>query len=144
MVIRAVDAYGAPGDDNGVEVEFGGLNEMHPWDVKGPKKSPDGVVYHCAFDTDRMKGDALGRGIAFTGAQVADLRDSSTWDESPMQMEYKAWQTAALNAIAMRRKILVAPGGYVVWDATWPAAEQTSRMDSGIRAYLTQWSVYGK
>jgi hypothetical protein len=144
VVMRAVDAYGAEGDDNGVDIGFAGLAEVDPRDGRATIKSPDGVVYHTGFDMDRLTGHAMAKGIAFTGAQIADMRDSSTWDESSMKMEYKAWQTVVFNAMAAHQKLLVAPGGYVVWDAAWPAAEQNSKMDAGIRRYLTEWSVYGK
>jgi hypothetical protein len=62
-VERAAAAFGKEGEDNGVEVGFGNPNELPKNDgLKGDKDSPDGVLFNCTFDMDRLKGDALATG----------------------------------------------------------------------------------
>jgi len=140
---RAAAAFGKEGEDNGVEVGFGTPNEVPKNDgSKGDKDSPDGVLFNCSFDMDRLKGDALARAIAHVGTHIADLRDSQP---SPVyDLEYRAWQTTVLGAVAFQQKTLTAPGGYLLWNSGWTAAERNKLMDEGITTFLTDWNVLKK
>jgi len=136
MVERAAAAYGAQGDDNGVEVGFGVSNEVPKGDgSKSDKDSPDGLLFNCTFDMDRLKGDALARALANIGTHIADLRDK-TLSLSPYDLEYRAWQTAVLGAIANQQKTLTAPGGYLLWNSAWPAPDRNKMFDDAIKSFL--------
>jgi hypothetical protein len=118
QVRRAADAFGKPGEDNGVAVGFGGLNEADPnVERKSEHDSPDGVLWNCAFDSTRVKGDAMSLAIAHMGEHIADLRNPQPGTESPSlyALEYRAWTTTALSAVANRQKNLMVPGGYTLW-----------------------------
>lgn len=146
-VERAAAAYGKPGEDNGVEVGFGVSNEVPKGDgAKGDKNSPDGLLFNCVFDTDRLKGDQLARAIAHVGTHIADIRDpqSTASEANAYDLESRAWQTTVLNAIAFQQKTLTLPGGYLVWNSAWPAAERSKRVDDGIESFLKDWAALRK
>ena len=142
-VERAAAAFGKEGEDNGVEVGFGNPNELPKNDgLKGNKDSPDGVLFNCTFDMDRLKGDALARAIAHVGTHIADLRDPQP--SLAYDLEYRAWQTTVLGAVAFQQKTLTAPGGYLLWNSGWSASQRNKLMDDGITSFLTDWAALKK
>lgn len=144
---RAAAAYGKEGDDNGVEVGFGTPNEVPKNDGrKGDKDSPDGLLFNCTFDADRLKGDALARAIAHIGTHIADLRDSgpTAVQMSAYNLEYRAWQTTVLGAVAFQQKTLTAPGGYLLWNSGWATADRNKMMDEAITNFLRDWALLRK
>ena len=53
------------------------MNEASPRvEQKSAHASPDGVIYNCTFDSNRLKGNALALAIAHMGEHVADIRDA--------------------------------------------------------------------
>jgi hypothetical protein len=139
QVERAAAAYGKEGEDNGVEVAFGTPNEVPKIDSpKGDKNSPDGLLFNCTFDMDRLKGDALTRAISHVGTHIADVRDpqSHAAEADAYQLEYQAWQTTVLSAVASQQKTLTLPGGVLIWNAAWPAADRSKMVDGGIVNFL--------
>ena len=53
---RAVAAYGAPGEDNGVDIGFAVGNSLRPDDgAKGSANSPDGLLLIVTMDGDRLE-----------------------------------------------------------------------------------------
>jgi hypothetical protein len=143
-VERAAAAFGKEGEDNGVEVGFGTPNEVAENNgSKAGKDSPDGVLFNCTFNADRLKGDALARAIAHVGTHIADLRDSAS-SLAAYALEYRAWQTTVLGAVAFQQKTLTAPGGYLLWNSGWPPAERNKLMGEGITSLLTDWAVLKK
>jgi hypothetical protein len=146
-VERAAAAYGKEGEDNGVQVGFGIPNEVPKNDSpKSDNNSPDGLVLNCTFDMDRLKGDALARSIAHVGTHLADLRGPSPSAPAltPYDLEYRAWQTTVLGAVAFQQKTLTAPGGYLLWNSAWPAAERNKMVDEGITSLLREGQALKK
>jgi hypothetical protein len=135
---RAINVFGNPGDSNGVDVEFGTAGEASSaLEQKGTQSSPDGVLYHCIFDKDRLKDNALSIALAFAGTQVADLRSPKevTSGKDFYTLEFHAWQVAVLGTIGLHMKTMTMPGDYVLWDGGW---EQTTR-DSSLQAALSSF-----
>ncbi len=146
-VERAAAAFGKEGEDNGVEVGFGTPNEVQKNDgPKGDKNSPDGLLINCTFDMDRLKGEALTRAITHVGTHIADLRDpqSTAAESTAYELEYRAWHTTVLNAVAFQQKTLTLPGGYLLWNSAWPAADRNKMVDAGITNFLKDWAVLKK
>ena len=144
QVERAAAAYGEPGEDNGVEVGFGISNEVSKGDgLKGSNDSPDGLLFNCTFDADRLKGEALSWAIAHVGTHIADLRDPhlNVAEANAYELESRAWQTTVLSAVATQQKTLAAPGGYLMWNSAWPTADRSKMVDEGIAAFLKDWAV---
>jgi hypothetical protein len=138
----AAAAYGKEGDDNGVEIGFGTANEIPKSDdSKGKGNSPDGLLLNCTFDMDRLKGDALARAISHVGTHIADIRGSKspTPEGNLYQFEYHAWVTTVLSAVGSQQRTLTIPGGYLAWNASWPAADRNTLVDQAISKFLTEW-----
>jgi hypothetical protein len=138
-VERAAAAFGKPGEKNGVDISFGTGNQAIAKDEgKGDSDSPDGVLYNCKMNMDRLKGNALSVAIAYAGTAIADLREpeKAASYAGSYDFEYYAYQTAALGAIGNRLKTLTLPGGYLIWNKGWAPADMESSLESGIKGYL--------
>ena len=51
-------------------------------------------------------------------------------------LENNAWVETALAAVYSGQKFLTLPGGYLIWDANWPAAERSGKMAEALKDYL--------
>lgn len=131
----ALDAYGVPGQDNGVTVAFGDTANVPDGDgTKSTKSSPDGLLLTARFDPDKLKGDSLSRAVAHEGAEIALLRDKQVM--GCKEMESKAWNTALLVVIGAHQKTLTLPGGNVVWSDAWPMADRSNNAGAALTSYL--------
>jgi len=137
---RAAAAYGAPGEDNGVDVEFAEGNSLRPDDgAKGSGNSPDGLLLIVTMDGDRLKGTAMGEAMAHTGTHIADLREAPM-GRNLFQLEGRAWGVTVLYAISNKEKTLILPGGYVAWNSKWTDVDQKKQLPGSLSGYLTQWA----
>jgi hypothetical protein len=135
QIQAAIDAYGAPGQDNGVTVSFGDTgNVPDGLGTKSTKNSPDGLLLTVRFDGDKLKGDALSRAAAHEGTEILMLRDKHTQSNNVVEM--KAWNTTLLVTIGSRQKTLTLPGGVVLWSESWPAADRNAKAGSALTSYL--------
>jgi hypothetical protein len=131
------------GEDNGVQVGFGVSNEVPRDDgSKGSNASPDGLLFNCTFDMERLKGDALSKTISHVGTHIADVRgkQSSAPEANLYDLEYRAWQTTVLSAVSTQRKTLTLPGGFLVWNSSWSADERNKMADQAISKFLRDWA----
>jgi hypothetical protein len=136
---RDVAAFGKGTGDNGVMLSFGAPNLATAKDEgKGDKESPDGVLFNCKMNMDRLKGSALSIAIAYDGTLIADMRDPKAAESyvGTYDFGYYATQNAVLGAIANHLKTLTLPGGYLLWNKGWTAAEQEKAIDGAIRGFL--------
>jgi hypothetical protein len=143
---NAVAAFGGPGEDNGVDIGFGVENQDPKSDsAKGTHNSPDGLLFLCTFDSDRLKGDSLSRAMSHVGSNISDTRSGrrDVADENAFTLEYRAWQVATLGAISSRQKTLTLSGGYQVWNSDWAEADRGKMIDEAISGYLTGWMGLG-
>ena len=135
QVQAAIDAYGAPGQDNGVTIGFGDTANVPDGEgTKSAKNSPDGLLLTVKFDSDKLKGDALSRAIAHEGAAIVMLRDKMVASNNAIEM--KAWNTTLLVVIGSRQKTLTVPGGIVLWSDSWAAADRNANAGAGMTSYL--------
>lgn len=144
QVENAAAAYGKEGEHNGVEVNFGIPNEVPKNEGgKGSADSPDGLLFNCTFDMDRLKGDALSRAITHAGMHIFDIRSSQPGggDRTLYNLEFRAWQTTVLTAVAFQQKTLTVPGGYVIWNSAWAAADRNKIVNEGITGFLKEWAM---
>lgn len=141
---RAVAAFGAPGEDNGVEVGFGGVNVLASDDgAKGGAESPDGLLLNLVIDGDRAKGNAMSEAMAHMGTLIADVRESPMGRDS-FQLEGRAWGATVMSAISNKEKTLILPGGYVAWNRDWPDAERQKEITGAVSGYLTHWDGFSR
>jgi hypothetical protein len=142
---RAVAVFGKQGQDNGVSVGFSGGNEaVAAMEQKSEHSSPDGVLYHCTFDSGRLKNNALTAAIAHVGEHVANLRDPQNPAPDLIAQENKAWVSAALAAIGERQKSLTIPGGYIIWNAAWPPADINKLSGDALQEFFTKEALLGQ
>jgi hypothetical protein len=139
---RAAAAFGKEGEDNGVEVGFGVPNEVPKSDtIKAESNSPDGLLFNCTFDMDRLKGAALVRAITHVGAHIADIRNSKSPrpGSSPFGLELGAWEVTVISASGSRPKTLTLPGGFLIWNSDWPHPDRFRMFGDAIDKYLIDW-----
>jgi hypothetical protein len=143
QVKRAADAFGAPGEDNGVSVGFGGANEIPKDDTtKSSANSPDGLLFDARFDGDQLKGPAMALALSHVGTHIADIRSPQLGASNLISYgaEFRAWQTTILNAISAKVRILTLPGGYVIYSQSWSNSELGKNAYDGISGFLANWA----
>ncbi len=144
LIERAAAAYGKPGEENGVNIGFGTNEENAKLYGVSAADSPDGVIYNCLFDPNRLKGKTLSIAAGFDGAIIADLRSgvANVAGENTSALEEKAYNVELLAAVALGAQAFTLPGGTVDWNATWPANERSARMQNAIIAYIADQEVF--
>lgn len=147
QVERAANAFGKPGEDNGAVIGFGIANEaIAKSEAKGEKDSPDGVLFNCSFDKNRLKGVALSLAIVYAGTQIADLRSTQPVVEKQdtFDLVNHAWQNTAVLAIANGLKTLTLPGGYLAWNLAWTPTDRDKNLNEALTAYLKNEALLGR
>jgi hypothetical protein len=143
QVKRGADAFGAPGEDNGVNVGFGGANEIPKDDtVKSNANSPDGLIFNVVFDGERLKGPALEIATSHVGTHIADIRSPQIEISNLILYgaEFRALQTSILSAMSARVKTLTLPGGYTIYSQSWPNTDLGKNAYDGISGFLANWA----
>ena len=139
QAVKDVAVFGKPGDHTGAAIIYGTTNEAAAKDeAPGAKDSPDGILYNCIMNLNRLEGDAQVRAIIHLGQHVYDLRTPPAPDEeTPLFIyEYNAWTMTAAAAASAGQKYLTMPGGYLIWNSSWPAADRSSVMDDTLKKFL--------
>ena len=140
---RAAAAFGKQGENNGVIIGFGVSNEARPRDEgKGTAESPDGLLFTCTFDTERLRGDALSKAITHVGTHIADLREHG--ETNPREFEFHAWETVIFSAIATRQKTMTLPGGFIAWNASWPPDDRNKMVNDALTAFVNSWAPFAQ
>jgi hypothetical protein len=142
---KAAAVYGKPNDHStGVYVSNGNANEALPKDEDlGTRDSPDGILFNCTFNQDRLPGDALTRAVIHMGEHISELRDPAAGNEAapPYILESDAWVVTTVSAVVAGQKFLSLPGGYVIWDSNWPAADRNDKMAAVLKDYLMNEAI---
>jgi hypothetical protein len=136
---KAVGAYGKENEHNGVTIGSGTANEAAAKDeAQGTKDSPDGVLFNCTFNFDRLQGDALTRALVHMGAHISELRNPDAGNESApaYNLESNGWVITTIMAVSSGQKFLTLPGGYLVWNSTWLAADRNDKMEATLKDFL--------
>jgi hypothetical protein len=146
-VAKATMAYGKSGEHNGVIYSSGSANEAAAKDeALGTKDSPDGVLFNCVFNGDRLQGDALVRAVVHIGMHVADLRKPASGSEEvpAFILEYDAWMITAVTAFTSNQKYLTLPGAYQVWNISWTGAERNDKMVEVLKDFLANEAMLSR
>jgi hypothetical protein len=146
--IRAAAVYGKAGDHStGVFTANGASNEASPADEQlGTKDSPDGVLFNCTFNSDRVQGDSLTRAVMHMGEHISELRNPDPGNEGapPYVLESDAWVVTSVSAALSGQKFLSLPGGYLIWDSSWSVADRTDKMESVLKDFLVNEAALGR
>ncbi len=136
---KNIAVFGKPGEHNGVSIVYGSTNETAQKDeALGTKDSPDGILFNCIINTNRLDGMAQAIALAHMGQHINALRNPAPGSEdAPLyNLEYIAWGMTAANALGSGQKFLTMPGGILLWNSTWKAEERNAKMDDAIKSYL--------
>ncbi len=142
QLARAIDIFGKEGEkagENGVNILNGNLSEESSLSLeKGSRTSPDGILYNV-YISSKLDGDPLVRAVAHMGEHVADLRSPEKGFErqGAYELEFRAWNTTVLSAMAWGQKTLTIPGGEILWNSAWPDAQRSSSLSSALKDFLT-------
>jgi hypothetical protein len=135
---KAVAQFPKPKEQNGVSVVHGVGNEVTP-DGPGAKDSPDGVLYNCVLNADRLQGSSMMIALFHVGQHVADLRSPKpdSGDSPLLVNENDAWVVTSIAAIVGGQKYLTLPGAYLFWNIGWPAAQRDDNMEGALKDFLS-------
>jgi hypothetical protein len=138
-VQKDIAVFPKPKEENGVVLTWGTANEAPAIDnAPGAKDSPDGLLFNCAINKDRLDPRTLPWTIFYLGHHIADLRATTAANEgSPyFVLEYNAWAISLVGVVSTGAKTVTMPDGSLAWDAAWPAADRDAKFDSDLRNYL--------
>ena len=146
QIQKDIDLLGKPKEPNGVVVGFGALNEVSPGaEALAAKDSPDGVQYNCMFNHDRLPDRELSMALLHLAQHISDIRDPQPSDDASLYIEENnAWAVTATMAVAGGEKYLTLPGGYLMWDASWPDGDKVNNMVSALDDFLSKEALLSK
>jgi hypothetical protein len=135
---KAVAVFPKSKEQNGVSVVFAVGNEVAP-EGPGAKDSPDGVLYNCILNRDRLQGLSMVVALFHVGLHVSDLRSPKpdNVDAPFLVNENDAWVVTSIAAIVGGQKYLTLPGGYLFYNSAWPADERNNKMEAALNDFLS-------
>lgn len=131
----------------GVNVLYGAVNEVPASEAApGAQDTPDGLLYTCTLNRDRLPGLELTMAELHLAQHVADIRSPHPGNENaPLYiLENNGWAVTATIAVAGGEKFLILPGGYVVWNSTWPEGDKLDNMRDALDHFLSQEELLSK
>lgn len=146
QAVKAAAAFGKEGEHNGVNIAFGNANEAAKDEALGIKDSPDGVLFNCTFNSDHLQGNAMTRALVHMGEHISELRnpDPANMDAPPLVLESDAWVITTVTAVAGGQKFLTLPGGYLIWNITWPADDRNEKMAATLKDFLANEALLSR
>jgi hypothetical protein len=135
-----------PKEQNGVVIQQGTDNEVSPEGVAGTVDSPDGMIYNCTLNRDKLQNMAVTVALLHVGQHIADVRAPIAGNEqAPMViLENNAWAVTSTLAIFGGEKVVATSGGYLLWNTAWPEAERVDDMQSGLRDFLAKEEILNR
>jgi hypothetical protein len=132
-------------EQNGVSVGYGTIDEAAVV-VQGTSDSPDGVLFICTFNRDRLPNLAVTFALLHAMQHVSDIRSPHPGSENaPLYFfEKNAWAVTATSAAAAGTKYLTLPGGYLIWNADWPDAQKIGNIESALNEFLAKEDLLAK
>jgi len=140
QIERAASAFPKPNEHNGVVISSKTVNEVPKGEgAKGTQDSPDGVLYNCSFNQDRLPGDALARAMVHSGTLVAEIRNPTQdmQGDGLYEMEYRAWATTSFDTVAMAQKTLTIYGGILLFNSAWAPEERTAKLGDALKEAIS-------
>lgn len=142
-----IAALGKPGEPNGVVVAYTPTNEFRPEEeAASAQDSPDGVQYNCRFNKEKLQEIAMSSALLHAAQHVEDIR---TQKEDNMLaplviLENNAWAVSGTLAASAGQKFYVLPGGYMMWNSSWPQADRANNMESALNDFLSKDQMLSK
>ena len=123
-----------------VSYGYGAINEVTANDgAPGAQDSPDGALYICTFNKEKIKDEALPLAFIHIGQHVVDLQRPLAANEEapPYVVEYNSWVATTEAALASGAKFITLPGGNLMWNYKWPKDDQVTNMSSALTTFMT-------
>jgi hypothetical protein len=141
----AVAVFPKGKEQNGVSVVHGVGNEVTP-DGPGTKDSPDGVLYNCVLNPDRLQGPSMVVALFHVGQHIADLRSPKpdSADTPYLIYENDAWVVTSVATITGGQKYMTLSGGYLFWNIGWTADERQDKMEGALKDFLTNEALLSR
>jgi hypothetical protein len=145
MTQKAAAVFPKGKEQNGVSVVHGVGNEVTP-DGPGTKDSPDGVLYNCVLNPDRLQGPSMVVALFHVGQHIVDIRSPKpdTGDTPYIIYENDAWVVSSVAVIVGGQKYMTLPGGYLFWSIAWPAAQRDDFMESALKDFLSSEALLSR
>lgn len=142
---RDVGEFPKRGDNNGVTISPEPINEASPGDeAQGTQDSPDGVLYVCRFNIDRLLKGAQALSVYHIGQHIYDLRSTTANEVATLYtLENNAWVITAAGEARIGEQFLTLPGGDLFLSASWPADQRDDKMESALTDFLTKEMMLG-
>jgi hypothetical protein len=142
---KAVAQFPKSKEQNGVSVAHGVGNEVTP-DGQGTKDSPDGVLYNCVLNSDRLQGNSMVMALFHVGQHIADMRSPKpdSADTPFLINENDAWVVTSIAAIVGGQKYLTLPGSYLFWSIAWPAEQRDDNMEAALKDFLSNEALLSR
>jgi hypothetical protein len=147
QLVRAVEAFGKEKENNGVVVAKDPTGELPAkFEAKAAVESPDGLIFICRFNSNRLSGDVLTKAYLHLGAHIADVRNPAKGFENAglYEFEYRGWVASVIGAVMGQQKSLSAPGGYLLWSAAWPATESNDDVNKALTEFLSKTALLNR
>jgi hypothetical protein len=130
---------------NGIIIGYGAIDEA-PAAAQGAADSPDGVLYICTFNRDRLPNLALTFALLHAMQHVSDIRSPHPGNENaPLYLfEHNAWTLTTMSAAATGTNYLTLPGGNMIWNAYWPEALKFGNMELALSGFLAKEDLLAK
>jgi hypothetical protein len=137
--------YPKRGDNNGVMLVPGGINEEVPAEeAQGTQDSPDGVIYDCSFNIDRLLKGAQALAVYHIGQHINDLRSTKANEVATLYtLENNAWVITAAGAARIGDQFLTLPGGDLFLSSSWPAEQRNDKMEDALTDFLAKEMALG-
>jgi hypothetical protein len=101
--------------------------------------SPDGVIYTCTINHDKLSGTAAMLTLVHVAQQISDVRAAAAGNrQAPLLgMEHNAWLVSVTTAATYGVKTMALQGGYLIWNAGWPDADKSDNLQTALDKYLS-------
>lgn len=136
-----------PKEQNGINIQNGIANEVAANEgAAGAVDSPDGVIYNCVLNRDKLQNNGIMTALIHVAQHVADVRSPIAGNEqAPLAiLENNAWAVTTTMAIFGGERLITIQGGYVMWNAGWTVAERTEDMQSAQRDFLAKEALLNR
>ena len=145
MAKNAIGVFPKSKEQNGVNLVYSATNEAAS-EEPAAKDSPDGVLYTCIINRDRLPGPSLVITLFHLGQHISDSRSiKAGGEDAPLFVqENNAWVISSVTSIVGGDKFLTLPGSYQIWNATWPADGRNEKIEAGLNDYLTNGALLSK
>jgi hypothetical protein len=129
-----------PKEHGSVVIGNGAMDEVAANEGEsGAIDSPDGVIYKCTINHDKLTGIAAMVALIHIAQHISDVRSMAATGQQMQLMatENNAWVASITMAATGGVKLVTLPGGALIWNVGWPDADKSANVQSALNRYLS-------